>query len=94
MRGGINRNNGWITVWEQLTNPNDGDEDTKYHFSFSSLSGQLLRLIQQLRVLELYLGTLWHKVTFRVASNREEAQAKKEFVMPDFNPQRSASERK
>ena len=60
MRGGINSTNGWRTVWEKLLNPDIdsyGDEDTKYHSSFSGLSGQILRLIRQLRLLESYLGT-------------------------------------
>ena len=74
MRGGINSTNGWRTVWEKLTNPNidsDGGEDIKAHSSFSGLSVQLLRLVQQLRVLGSYLGTSWHKVTFKVASTRD-----------------------
>ena len=81
---------------EKLLNPNiysDGIEDKKSHSSFSGLSGKLLRLIRPLRVLESYLGTLWHKVTFRVDSTQEEARAKKECVMPDFNSQRSTLER-
>ena len=96
MRGGINSTNGWRTMWEKLTNTeiySDGGEDTQSHSSFSGLSGQLLRLIRQLRVMEYYLGTSWHKVTFRFASTREEARAKNEGVMPDFNAQRSTSER-
>ena len=44
-------------------------------------------------VLESYLGTSWHKVTFRVASTQEDARAKKEGVVPDFNAQSSTSER-
>ena len=83
-------------MWEKLTNPeidSDDGEDTKSHLSFSGLSGQLLRLIRQIRVLESYLGTLWQKVTFRVASTREEARSKKEGVMTNFNVQRSTSER-
>ena len=54
--------------------------------------GQLLRLVRQLRVLESYLGTLWHKVTFRVSSTQDEALVKKEGVIPDFNSQSSTSE--
>ena len=97
MRGGINSTNIFRIVWEKLPNPDidsDGSEDTKSHSSFSGLSVQLLRLIRQLRVLESYLGTSWHKVTFRVASTREEALDNKEVVMLDFNAQRSTSERK
>ena len=92
MGGGINITNGWKTVWKKLPNSNidsDCSEDTKYHPSLSGLSGQPLRIIRKLRVLELYLGTSWHKFTFRVSSTREEAQAKKEGVMPDFNAERS-----
>ena len=72
--GGINRTNGRRTVWEQLPNTDiesDDGDDTKDNLSFSGLSGHLLRLIRQLRVLESYLGTSWHNVTFRVASTRE-----------------------
>ena len=97
MRGGINSTNGWRTVWEKLPNPDidiDGGKDAKSCCSLSSLSGQLLRIIQQLRVLELYLGTFWHKVTIRVASTLEEAQDNKEGGMSDFNDQISTSERK
>ena len=96
MRGGINSTNGWRTLCEQLPNPDidsDGSKDTKSHLSFSIFSGQILRLIRYLRVLELYLGTLWHKVAFRVASTQEEARAKKEGVIPDFNAQSSTSDR-
>ena len=60
MRGGINSTNGWRTVWDQPLNPDiesDVGYDTKAHSSFSGLSGQLLRIIRHLRVLELYLGT-------------------------------------
>ena len=77
MREGIDSTNIWRIVWEKLPNldiDSDVGEDTKYHSSFSGLSGQLLRIIQQIRVLESYLGTLWHKVIFRVASNQEETQ--------------------
>ena len=83
-------------MWEKPPNPDidiDGGKDTKSCCSLSGLSGQLLRIIQQLRVLELYLGTFWHKVTIRVASTREESRDKKESVMPDFNAQSSTSER-
>ena len=84
-------------MWEQLPNTeidSDGGEDTKDHSSFSGLSGQLLRLIRHIRVPESYLGTSWHKVTLRVDSTRDEAQDKKEGVMPGFNAQISTSERK
>ena len=80
MKGGINSTNGWRDVWEKVPNPDidsDGIEDTESCFSFSGLLRQLLRIIRKLRVLESYLGTSWHKVTFRVASIREEAQANK-----------------
>ena len=71
MRGGINSTNIFRIVWEKVPNPDidsDGSEDTKSHSSFSGLSGHLLRLIQQIRVIESYFGTLRHKVTFRVVS--------------------------
>ena len=96
-RGGIKSTNGWRTVWEKLPNIDiysDGGKDTKSHLSFSGFSGQFLRLVQYLRVLESYLGTLWHKVTIRVASTLEEAQDNKEGGMSDFNDQISTSERK
>ena len=95
IRGGINGNNGRRNVREKLPNTGidrDGGEDTKSHSSFYGLSGQLLRLILKLRVMESYFGTSWHKVTFRVAYTQEEAQYKKEGLVTDFNAQSSTSE--
>ena len=97
MRGGINSNNRWRTLWEQLQNYDiysDDGEDKNSHLSFSGLLGQLLRLIRQLRVLESYLGTSWQKISFRGTSTQEEALDKKEGVMPDFNAQSSTLEHK
>ena len=37
--------------------------------------------------MESYLVTSWQRVTFRVASTQEDARAKKEDVIPDFNSQ-------
>ena len=57
-------------------------------------SPSLISATLQRHLCWLYLGTSWHKFTFRVSSTREEAQAKKEGVMPDFNAERSTWERK
>ena len=81
-------------MWEQLPNTeidSDGRDDKKAHLSFYFLLGHLLRIIPQIRVLDLYLGKSWYKIAFRVASIQEETQAKKEGVITDFNAQISTS---
>ena len=58
-RGGINRTNGRRTAWKQLSNTDidsDNGKDKKSHSSLPGLLGQILRIIQHLRVLEPYLG--------------------------------------